>query len=154
MKANTHAKAIPEDVLSQAHTKLQEAQALLAPYLLALTADERHTIPKMGEKTVSFVEKAFTLAKENPNLLPSFLALDDFAIDFADARGLLAVHNLLRQLQEGVADTQMTAGSEAYQAALVFYKAVKVAAEQNIPGARAVNEELKARFPSSKRKPS
>jgi hypothetical protein len=46
----------------------------------------------------------------------------------------------------------MTAGSEAYQAALVFYKSVKMAAAQDIPGAKAVYEELKTRFPSGKRK--
>lgn len=46
----------------------------------------------------------------------------------------------------------MTAGSEAYQAALVFYKSVKMAAAQDVPGAKAVYEELKTRFPGGKRK--
>jgi hypothetical protein len=45
----------------------------------------------------------------------------------------------------------MAVGSEAYQAALVFYKSVKMAA-QDIPGAKAVYEELKTRFPGGKRK--
>jgi hypothetical protein len=44
----------------------------------------------------------------------------------------------------------MTAGSEAYQAALIFYNSVKIAASQGIPGAKAVYEELKKRFPGSK----
>jgi hypothetical protein len=55
-------------------------------------------------------------------------------------------------LEEGVDDTEMIAGSEAYQAALVFYKSVKVAAAQDIPGAKAVYDELKTRFPGGKRK--
>jgi hypothetical protein len=46
----------------------------------------------------------------------------------------------------------MTAGSEAYQAALVFYKSVKKAAAQDVPGAKTVYEELKTRFPGGKRK--
>ena len=46
----------------------------------------------------------------------------------------------------------MTAGSEAYQAALVFYKSVKMATAQDIPGAKAVYEELKTRFPGGKRR--
>jgi hypothetical protein len=41
---------------------------------------------------------------------------------------------------------------EAYQAVLVFYKSVKIAAAQDIPGAKAVYEELKTRFPGGKRK--
>jgi hypothetical protein len=55
-------------------------------------------------------------------------------------------------LEEGVDDTKMIAGSEAYQATLVFYKSVKVAAAQDIPGAKVVYDELKTRFPGSKRR--
>jgi hypothetical protein len=46
----------------------------------------------------------------------------------------------------------MTAASEAYQAALVFYKSVKIAAAQDVPGAKAVYDELKTRFPGGRRK--
>jgi TolA-binding protein len=55
-------------------------------------------------------------------------------------------------LKKNSSDTEMTAGSEAYQAALVFYKSVKMAAAQDVPGAKAVYEELKTRFPGGKRK--
>ncbi|MDR1154728.1 MAG: hypothetical protein LBL04_08440 [Bacteroidales bacterium] len=48
----------------------------------------------------------------------------------------------------------MVAGSESCQAALVFYNAVKAAAAQDIPGAREMYSDLKARFPSIKRKPN
>jgi hypothetical protein len=48
----------------------------------------------------------------------------------------------------------MVAGSEAYQAALMFYNVVKTAAAQDIPGAKEVYNDLKARFPSVKRKPN
>jgi hypothetical protein len=47
----------------------------------------------------------------------------------------------------------MIAGSEAYQAALVFYSAAKVAAAQDIAGAKTVYEELRTRFPG-RRKPA
>jgi hypothetical protein len=39
----------------------------------------------------------------------------------------------------------MLAGSEAYHAALTFYNAVKRAAADDVPGAKAVYEALKAR---------
>jgi TolA-binding protein len=44
------------------------------------------------------------------------------------------------------------AGSEAYQAALVFYNSVKFAAAQGVSGAKAVYDELKKRFPGGKRR--
>jgi hypothetical protein len=73
-----------------------------------------------------------------------------FDIDFADAHNLWSLFLLTQQLHENVDDTTMVAGSEAYQAALVFYNSVKMAARQDISGAKAVYEELKKRFPGHK----
>jgi hypothetical protein len=147
MKENQHTQVIPSTVLTQAQTKIDEANTLLAPYLLALTPAERQGLPKMGEKTIGFVEKAYDFARQNPNLVPPYLGIDAFGVDFSDAHGLWTLLNSVQQLEEGVSDTEMIAGSEAYQAALVFYKSVKMAAAQVIPGAKAVYEELKTRFP-------
>jgi hypothetical protein len=152
MKDNRHVQAIPQDILTQAQTKISEVKTLLAPYIVALTPSERHELPKMGEKTISFVEKAYDFARQNPNLVPPYLDMTAFGTDFEDAHGLWTLVNSIRQLEENTSDTEMTAGSEAYQAALVFYKSVKMAAAQDIPGAKAVYEELKTRFPGGKRK--
>jgi hypothetical protein len=46
----------------------------------------------------------------------------------------------------------MVARSEAYQAALVFYNAVKAATAQDIPGAKEVYYDLKTRFPRMRHK--
>jgi hypothetical protein len=152
MKDNKHIQSIPQDILTQAQTKINEIKALLAPYIVALTPSERHELPKMGEKTISFVEKAYDFARQNPNLVPPYLDMSAFGTDFEDAHGLWTLVNSIRQLEENAGDTEMTAGSEAYQAALVFYKSVKMAAAQDVPGAKAVYEELKTRFPGGKRK--
>jgi hypothetical protein len=63
MKDNQHTQVIPSTVLTQVQTKINEAAALFAPYLLALTPAERHELPKMGEKTIGFVEKAYDFAR-------------------------------------------------------------------------------------------
>jgi hypothetical protein len=120
MKENQHIQAIPSTVLTQAQTKIDEAWALLAPYILALTPAERQGMPKMGEKTIGFVEKAYDFARQNHNLVPPYLELDAFGIDFGDAHGLWTLLNSVQQLEEAIDDTEMIAGSEAYQAALVF----------------------------------
>jgi hypothetical protein len=46
----------------------------------------------------------------------------------------------------------MAAGSEAFHAALSFYHSAQSAAQGDIPGARAIFEDLKIRFPSGKRR--
>ncbi|MDR1957946.1 MAG: hypothetical protein LBQ54_02700, partial [Planctomycetaceae bacterium] len=149
---NDHSQAIPEHVLKEAQARVDELIGLLSPYMLSLTPSERQEMLKMGEKSLSFVEKAHEFAKKNPNLCPPFLNMAEFDVDFADAHGLWVLQNTIRQASLNIDDTAMAAGSEAYQAALVFYNSVKVAAAQDIPGAKAVYEELKKRYPGGKRK--
>jgi hypothetical protein len=62
MKENQHVQVIPSTVLTEAQTKIDEVIALLAPFMLALTPTERQGLPKMGEKTIGFVEKAYDFA--------------------------------------------------------------------------------------------
>lgn len=93
MKDNQHTLLILSTVLTQGQAKIDEARALLAPYILALTSTERHNLPKMGEKTLAFVEKAYDFARQNPNLVPPYRNLDAFGSDFSDAHGLVALSN-------------------------------------------------------------
>jgi len=152
MKDNRHSQAIPAVVLEQAQAKITEASGLLRPYLLALTPDERHDLPKMGPKTLNFVEKSHEYAHALQHLVPPYLDMSAFDSDFADAHGLWNLNNSLHRLAAEVLDTQTAAGSEAFQAALLFYNSVKVAANQDVLDAKTVCEELKLRFPSSRRK--
>jgi hypothetical protein len=149
---NRHAVVIPADILAQVQNLVKQANTLLLPYVTPLTPAERHSTLKMGEKTLSFVEKSFEFAMQNPNLVPPYLDMAEFRTDFTDARNLWSVLLASQQLHENLDDTTMTAGSEAYQAALVFYNSIKMAARQDIPGAKAVYEELKKRFSGGKRK--
>jgi hypothetical protein len=142
-----HAILIPSTVLTQVQDLLQQANTLLLLIVTPLTPSERHALAKMGEKTLSFVEKSHEFAAQNPNLVPPFLDMAAFDINFADAHNLWPLFLLTQQLHESVDDTTKVAGSEAYQFALVFYNSVKMAARQDIPGAKVIYEELKKRFP-------
>jgi hypothetical protein len=152
MKSNKHLDAIPELALTQAAVKIKEIMASISPYVVPLTPAERQEIPKMGQKTLSFVEKAYDFAGANPGLVPPFLDMDAFRTDFSDAHGLWTLLASVAQLYESLNDTVMTAGSEAFQAALVFYNSVKVASAQDVMGAEAIYEQLKLRFPGTRRR--
>ncbi|GHU01117.1 hypothetical protein FACS1894147_00360 [Spirochaetia bacterium] len=152
MKMNRHQEQIPPAVLEAAQGKVNELLVLLAPYVSTLTPDERRGMAKMGRKTFSFVEKAYEFAKQNPPLCPPYLDMAAFGSDFADAHGLWTLLNTIHQFAENLDDTQMTAGGEAFQAALIFYSSVHTAAAQDISGAKAVYEELRTRFPGGRRK--
>ena len=148
---NIHNQSIPTDILAQAIAKLNEVNVLLKPYLLTLSPDERHNLLKKGDKSSSFVDKAFEFSKTNPEFMPSYVNLADFEIDNNDSYTLIGIVNMSTQLCNGLDDTMMVAGSEAYYAALTYYNSVQLAAGMNAPGAKAIYDELKKRFPGKTR---
>ena len=105
----------------------------------------------MGDKSLAFVRKAREYATNNPELVPAFLNLPMFD---ADLRGVDTLNNLLRTLQplvDNLEDSLVLSGSEAYQAALVFYRSVKAAALSGQPNAKTIADDLSARFPTGAR---
>ena len=78
--------------------------------------------------------------------------MDNFAVDVEGSRGLWALINSIRQLEHNLSDTEMAAGSEAYQASLGFYNFVKLLAQQNVPGAKTVYQDLRTRFHEGRRR--
>ncbi|MDR3095344.1 MAG: hypothetical protein LBU62_12030, partial [Bacteroidales bacterium] len=113
MNNNIHQANIPAEVLEAALAKANEIRDILSPYSIVLTTDQRHTLLKMGEKSLPFVEKAHELARLNPALLPAFVNMDDFTTDFTDAHGIMPLKVTMQQVLQTIDDTQMLAGSEA-----------------------------------------
>jgi hypothetical protein len=146
MSNNLHQASIPAEALEEALVKANEIRDILSPYISVLTVEQRRTLPKMGDKSLAFVEKAHELARQNQHLVPPYISLDDFDIDFADAHNLIPLAVALQQIAQTVDDTHLLAGSEAYQTSLSFYNSVKQAAKQNVAGAKAIYEALKTRF--------
>ncbi|MDR1606210.1 MAG: hypothetical protein LBS41_03760 [Streptococcaceae bacterium] len=145
-----HHSQIPVDVLADALTLIKQAKQLLNPYVVVLTPRDRTVLPKMGDKSLSFVAKAHELAEQHPDLLPPFVKIDDFTKDFNDATNLLPFIVDCRELTNITTDTAMIAGSEAYTSALAFYQAAKSASKLHISGSREVAQELRERFPGGK----
>ncbi|MDX1939070.1 MAG: hypothetical protein SFU99_00880 [Saprospiraceae bacterium] len=118
------------------------------PFLINMTLDERRTHLKMGDRSFPFVGKSLDYSKSNDHLVPPFLNVTEFDKDMMLISKLNIIERPLLSLTEGISDTKLRAGSEAYSAALLFYQAVKLAAQMNIPGVKTIYEDLRARFPS------
>jgi hypothetical protein len=125
---------------------------IILPHATPQTPEEREALLQIEEKSLSFVEKAHEFSQKNPHLCPPHFDTKAFEIDFKDARGLWIVQNLARYVDELINDTYMTAGSEAYQAALAFYSSVKLAASQDVDKAKEMCDELKKLYINSIRK--
>lgn len=144
--------AIPAAVIEQITDLINQANAALQPYVTALTNEERRALPKMSDKTLSFVEKTVGYAGSNPQFVPGYLTVADLTIDFQNMTGLDPLLKLAEQLFNNLSDTEMVAGSEAYVSSLMYYNNVKQGDKNGIPAARSIYEDLQKRFPGRPKK--
>jgi hypothetical protein len=126
----------------------------LLPYLQTLTTEERRELPKLGEKSFAFLAKTMEYAELNADLVPMYLDQALFAHDVQANDQLLTYQRRLATVTTALDDSVVLTGSEAYSAALMFYHNVKLAAKNGVAHAKAVYEDLAARFPGNRRKKS
>jgi hypothetical protein len=125
---------------------LNVANTVLKPYLVALTPAERQELPKMSDGTAPFVQKTLEYAQTNAGFVPAYIDVKELKIDFDAVEALAQIFRPVEQLYFNLNDTMTLSGSEAYVASLAFYNSVKQAAKINVPGAKAIAEDLRIRF--------
>jgi hypothetical protein len=114
-----------------------------------LTPSEKRTLPKITSGTAYFVEDSLSSAEQNPNFVPPFVDVKGMEISLALFKQLQGILTPVQQVTDTMESTALSAGSEAYMAALSYYNTVKLAAKNGVPGAQAVYEKLKGRFVQS-----
>ena len=138
-----NAELTPE-ALAQIGDKLEEVRQLI-PFAVGLSAGEKLSIPALGSRRTQFVQLAVESARQNPELLPSFMDAVTFGAEFALFNNLVTVQVAVQQLERMVSDTMHLAGNQAFAGAREFYNTVKRASQANVPGAMAVKASLQTR---------
>lgn len=125
---------------------------VLEPKLETLVSEDKRDMPKMGNKTVSFVEKALEYGTEYPEYIPSFANVAEAKIDMDSVKTLRGLLTPLQRITNGLDDSMTLAGSEAYACSRTIYKVMKSAASLGQPGAAEAAKELGKRFPTTRKK--
>lgn len=141
---------LPESVEKEATQHINSALALLKPYLLALSPADRQAIPKMSDGTQPFVEKTIAYCESMPHFIPQYLNATVLTNNMALYYQLIPLLRVVKQLNNGLDDTAMKAGAECYAFSLNYYNSVKQASRMDIPGAKAIVEDLRKRFTKTK----
>lgn len=132
--------------LQRAQAAIGELKAVLEPFLISLSAEDRQRFPKMGDGTEPFVEKTLDYAGRNPEFMPPYMNADALQIDYQAVKDLNTLYRPLRQLLNQLDDSILLSGSEAFTASLAYYNSVKLASRMNIGGAKAIYDDLRNRF--------
>jgi hypothetical protein len=96
-------------------------------FMIDLTPEERHDLPKMGDKSRAFVQQALEIATQNEDILPRSFDVAEMRKDVDLLAALAPILAALTQLLELVEDTLLEVGSEAYTAALLVYQFARAA---------------------------
>ncbi len=141
--------AAEKAAIVDATTALEEA---LDGKTQGLTPEERHDLPKLGDKSLGFDEKCQTYMAAHPTYIPGFVDQTELAKDrklITDYAPCLAK---LAPLVQAMEDTVTQAYSDIYIANLAFYQNVRQAAKRGVPGADAIYQDLQERFPGRPKK--
>lgn len=151
-KENLVSVVFSTEEMEQAKTNIDALLAMLGPKCISLTPEERQEFGRIGEKTENFSRKVVQYMIEQPEFTPNFIDGEETKADF-DAReflkSLLKQLNTLRNMAD---DTALLLGFDLYQSELGYYQNLGMLNERGVNGAKAIYEDLKARFPGGKRR--
>lgn len=117
------------------------------PFLVGLSDDERKSMLKMGDKSEGTHEKCLGYMGSNPEFLPGFVNKAEVDKDQALRASIMQFFPQLTTMFRAVDDTLMVINSELWMADLAYYQNVREASGRDIPGAQAIYDDLKTRFP-------
>lgn len=139
-------------------TKMKNAIADIATVLQgkakSLTPNERKTFGRVKYEKEVWIDKVKNQMDGNADKIPAYIDKAEFDRDYTAHKQLNEVLTLLEQQLHLVQDTNLLLGYDLDVCSLMFYRAIKVAATNNDPGARTIYEALKVQFPGNKKSTS
>eukprot|EP01029_Cantina_marsupialis_P007388 TRINITY_DN18183_c0_g1_i5.p3 TRINITY_DN18183_c0_g1~~TRINITY_DN18183_c0_g1_i5.p3 ORF type:complete len:157 (-),score=16.22 TRINITY_DN18183_c0_g1_i5:3820-4290(-) len=151
MQKNVYDLVLTAEEQTQIDGALKTLTDVLLPKLQVLTQSKRDLLI-LGDKSIAFVDKAHEVARQETDLLDSFIDYEAFNHDVQAIGTLRSIDYKLQQLHSAVEDSFLLAGSEAYNASLMVYSLMKNAAKMGHPGAKDKVDEMSARFPGRTKK--
>jgi hypothetical protein len=119
--------------------------------MIALTAQQRRALRRMGDKSEAFCRQALRVLEQNPQMVPPNVPLADAVADLNALDQLRPRMIRLARLSERAADTDVALGSDVMTVALQGYGLLKLTGRSE--GLEPLRRELKARFRKSARQP-
>jgi hypothetical protein len=138
---------LPKEAEAAFLAKINEAMELVKPYIVTLSDDNKLQLLKLGDKFTPFVKKVEEYTVTDAEFVPNFLDTTEF---FKDTTSLYQYDGLLSavdKLQIVLDDTRSLLANDAFSAALLYYKFVKIAADSGNSKAKVIYEDLAKWFP-------
>lgn len=145
LQLNRISAVLSDEQVNQALEQIKSLTTQL-PFLLGLNNQERVGLTKINRDNKFFVQDTIEVVKEDSGLLPTYVSLEELRKDYNLYLKLDQIILAIDELRQKLDDTQMLAGSEAYNTSLMVYRMYQLAAQNGIPGADTIYRKLKTRF--------
>lgn len=137
---------LSDDLVAQVKQHFTAASEMASPLLVNLSPDENKALPKLGDKSYSFVTKALEYMKVPGTPMPDYVNIEELETDLKAYDTLRQILQTVMPLIDQLNDSMALSGSEAYVAVLSYYNYIKGAAKSNVQGAQTIYDDLRSRF--------
>jgi hypothetical protein len=134
MKFNKISAVVPQEKEKKIIRNIEDSRASL-DFLVELDSNQRVRMAKLSQSRVGFVDKSLLHMQNNPEYIPPYIELKEFAKDVALKDCLRRMLAKLNAFSERLNDTLLQVESEAYRTARLYYKSVKAAASEGMDDA-------------------
>ena len=154
MKKRCGAGKINRELFEEAQKKIDEAMALLKPWLDNYFPPESSAAYryKVDRETLVFLALSNEIAVKFPEMFPPFHDQEAFSEDYDAINELWVLASQADKLKDFAGSMLNLYGNDILDTAFFFYNTLKVAAKRDFPGARIIFDELKTAYPVKKRK--
>jgi len=132
--------------------KLASVKATLG-FLITLRNDELQALFKAGDVIAPFVEKAYNVATEHPEILSGVFDVAEFKKDYELSKDLVPIYDMVNQLADSLRDTMQAVSSDAANGVLEIYSSVKMQCGK-VPGLNVVAQEMSEFFKKGRKSPA
>lgn len=122
--SNLISTSVPSKVVDEILKAINDIDKKL-PGLITLTKEQKDALPQTGEDAEPFLYLVLQKAKENPELIPSGIDLDEINKDVDLIQALNRILEPLKALVQKLEDSALLAGSEAYIPSLFLHNIMK-----------------------------
>lgn len=133
--------------LQKIDESLTTIETVIAGKVIALQNEERSRYGRVGENTQNWISKVQGHMDSKPNLVPPFIDVTEFKNDLAARMSIMPRLARINSVTTGLEDTAILLGTDLYNAAIAYYRNVKMMTKQNVPGAKPIYEDLSQQFP-------
>jgi hypothetical protein len=141
--------SLSADVKADILSKLDSIKKSM-DFLISLQPRQIKSMLKSGNGYAAFIEKAYNVANEHPEILPGLFGLEEFRNGYQLGKDLTAIGDSINQLADSMRDTRLAVNSDALNFALAIYSSVKQN-KSRLPGGNVIADEMKEFFKKSKR---